>query len=134
MLAELIEEPMETETGKAVLEIIGAKLDTITVKIEALQSQLISSDIRMRECRVHCDTTSNDYTQRISEIEKRTLADYSAKNATDVLRKEMENQFNVLEDRRVQGSQTFWIRIGSIVAGAAILQTIVFYVIERLIR
>lgn len=134
MLAELYEEPMESETGRAVLEIIGAKLDTLTVKIEALQAQLISSDVRMRECRVHCDSTSQDYTQRIADLEKRTIADYSAKNATDVLRREMETQFNTLEDRRVQGSQTFWIRIGSIVAGAAIIQTIVFYIIEKVIR
>lgn len=125
---------MQSETGKAVLEIIGAKLDTITVKIEALQAQLISSDTRMRECRVHCDTTSSDVCNRLTDLEKRTLADYAAKGATDTLRKEMETHFDVLEDRRVQGSQTFWIRIGSIVAGAAILQTIVFYIIEKVVR
>lgn len=134
MLAEIYEEPMQSETGKTIMEILGSKLDTICVKIDAVQQQVIANDLRARECRAHCEDTSGRVVDRLSELEKRTLADYAAKNATEALRKEMEQHFDIMEDRRVQGGQTFWIRIGSIVAGAAVIQTIAFYLIEKVIR
>lgn len=134
MLAELYEEPMNSEAGKTIMEVIGAKLDTICVKIDAIQAQVLANDLRSRECRTHCDDTSRGIGDRLTELEKRTLAEYAAKNATETLRREMEQHFDVAEDRRVQSSQTFWIRIGSIVAGTAILQTVVFYIIEKVLR
>lgn len=133
MLAELIEEPMSTELDN-VMAVFSAKLDTLCVKIDALQAQLASSELRVRECRAHCEDTSGSVLDRLNDLEKRTLADFSAKNATDTLRREMETQFNTLEDRRVQGSQTFWIRIGSLVAGVAILQTLMFFILEKVFK
>ena len=125
---------MNSEAGKTIMEVIGAKLDTICVKIDAIQAQVLSNDIRSRECRAHCEDTSRNIGDRLIDLEKRTLAEYAAKNATETLKREMEQHFDVAEDRRVQSSQTFWIRIGAIIAGTAILQTIAFYLIEKVIR